>query len=1000
MKRAAPAHEYPSKQIKLSEHPLFEKPSPERDPNTILEHGLSDNPGYIPCICFMTWRPTKKHRAIVETTGTALPKCRFEVEFTGACTEFFHEIELKARDEFLLSLRGARIVKLEKCSLPCSLPMKLIYEEGVVIKFLKRRGPCQTVDTWKLKEIANRDEDTWFLTPRERTGQADVIEEWVTELATASRPSTKTTPVLDSSISTPGRGHQTRPLLATSHSGSSVTAVQEEVNPGTLSRPPVIPTTVGQPTVKLSKKKMRELKKQERAALRSGVGILPESMSASTNTHPSPAALSTTVHRISQAIPSARVPEDGQQVPIRAQVAAPAFATGLKTSSGRYDPLKNALPVGALCNLIGVVVHASSPSRTRTGDLSCNVKLIDPSNTVVDNLNNFGSFQINCFTKQHPQWLPQPKFGEVLIMRDVKISNHQGNTMGIGYKDKMQWAIYCPTTGKVRRSDLGDVPESEGADQGFGYQFSPFFQPDEAVIRYCLKLADWWLDVEKQRKAIGEVHQVGGTNEGLSVHDQSQRKHKLISEAGPHVPPSGYFDCTVEVLHGHMNDNGVYSLYVTDYTVNEAITPVQAEWCPAGLADHVLKIEAWDAAVEVVQTMFVGEYYSIKNARMKFSQGGYLEGKLNEQKVRKLDVEEDSDVDRHFKALLERKSAWRETNVVKDEGDDVFEYSTIDLASEGKHFNCVVEVLHAVYDGDGTSCIYVTDYTSRDELATTNAHGSWGDGLQGRILRIALFNNQAEMTKSVQAGSFYTIKKLRMKKSTTALQFQGQLGGMERLIFLLNPRSDDDKLNDLKQRKEEWKYSRETPKAITKVQSPQSGSEPALRGKTIAELEADLKCPNKSRITARIVDFRPWNLRDAVVIHCTKCNQDLPDFQKACFKCHDTDHEYVRYLYQMYLLLQDEDGKQLYVSLHDESSVFNDLKRTDINEDRSGFQAFSNRLSKMLGNLPEIHNGPFPKEKPPTIAPDTPMLSLIVDSWEVEGKRAYCLAECEDLLAR
>lgn len=30
-------------------------------------------------------------------------------------------------------------------------------------------------------------------------------------------------------------------------------------------------------------------------------------------------------------------------------------------------------------------------------------------------------------------------------------------------------------------------------------------------------------------------------------HQQMRRVHRLISEAGPSVPPQGYFDCTVEV---------------------------------------------------------------------------------------------------------------------------------------------------------------------------------------------------------------------------------------------------------------------------------------------------------------------------------------------------------------------------------------------------------------------------------------------------------------------
>lgn len=88
-----------------------------------------------------------------------------------------------------------------------------------------------------------------------------------------------------------------------------------------------------------------------------------------------------------------------------------------------------------------------------------------------------------------------------------------------------------------------------------------------------------------------------------------------------------------QVLYGHMNDNEVYSLYVTDYTINKDGNPIQADWCPPALSDQVLKIEMWDAAASLGPTMLQGEYYSINNARMRVSQGGLVEGKVVERKV-------------------------------------------------------------------------------------------------------------------------------------------------------------------------------------------------------------------------------------------------------------------------------------------------------------------------------------------------------------------------------
>jgi hypothetical protein len=108
-----------------------------------------------------------------------------------------------------------------------------------------------------------------------------------------------------------------------------------------------------------------------------------------------------------------------------------------------------------------------------------------------------------------------------------------------------------------------------------------------------------------------------------------------------------------KVLYGYQNDNGVYSLYVTDYTSNSQISPVQASWCPHGLADKVLKIEMWPPANELAKTMVAGEYYSIRNTRMKVSDGGYVEGTFSEvEKARKLD-EMQAEYELNLQALLQ-----------------------------------------------------------------------------------------------------------------------------------------------------------------------------------------------------------------------------------------------------------------------------------------------------------------------------------------------------------
>lgn len=210
------------------------------------------------------------------------------------------------------------------------------------------------------------------------------------------------------------------------------------------------------------------------------------------------------------------------------------------------------------------------------------------------------------------------------------------------------WTIFHPENGTLRSGGTALSPELP----------TPPLTPAEN--QYCVRLADWWLEWTKEFKQ--KAGDTGAVVHQISVNDASHnnlvgRVHRLLKDASPHAPPSGYFDCTVEVsnlipatwfnlrvvqvLSGHHNDNGVYSLYVTDYTRNELIPPVNASWCAPALSDLVFKIEMWMEAAIKGPEMKPAEYYEIKNVRIKESAGGYWEGSFSEvKKLRKLDEEE------------------------------------------------------------------------------------------------------------------------------------------------------------------------------------------------------------------------------------------------------------------------------------------------------------------------------------------------------------------------
>lgn len=104
------------------------------------------------------------------------------------------------------------------------------------------------------------------------------------------------------------------------------------------------------------------------------------------------------------------------------------------------------------------------------------------------------------------------------------------------------------------------------------------------------------------------------------------------------------------MLQGFKNDNGVYSLYVTDFTKNPALAN-NDRW-PKIRQGTVLKIEMWDAAASRGPSLKNKGYYLLENCRM-LNQENYLQAKIVEPKIRELSKEDERDMaDPRFAALL------------------------------------------------------------------------------------------------------------------------------------------------------------------------------------------------------------------------------------------------------------------------------------------------------------------------------------------------------------
>ncbi|CAA7271520.1 unnamed protein product [Cyclocybe aegerita] len=850
--------------------------------------------------------------------------------------EHLQLLGISSQDTFRLSLRGVKVETLVQPPKASSIAMQLVVSEGVHIYWERQGEERKTLNTWLATSLGVVDDNNWFASP---------------ELASSTRPK--------------GVGKRKRE--------DAKLDVQESMG------------TEG--SKKEAKKRMRfEAKRLRRAeAAKSKAEEDAKSSALSKSSSPSTSAAPMKTSRVStgngseSASPPAPTSASSSYSPLDLLAGC---QLGLLTYAAISEVRRN-----QTVHLIGIVTEASSPRTTRTGEWMRYLHIVDPSNYHP----NGTGFKINCFAKRYEAWLPHPAPGDVLILQNVKIDDYNSHYVGVGYGNKLRWAAFSPSKGTVHHGPKNSAPKEEGlAEGGFGVNFSPFLRPQADEITYCVKVSDWWGEVQKQKYASDDVAVMPDVAHTAHKTNLSRKRiHRLISDAGPHVPPDGYFDCTIEVLKGNPTNTQsalTYTLYVTDYTRNEEMRGVQSNWCPSSLSDYVLQLEMWDAAAVRAQKMRPGQYYYIENARMRINTAGYPEGKVAQDKIYLLE-EEDSVKNSNLRALLERKQKWQSRQAIAEPD---MQYQLVQDVVEAKFFHCAVVLLKAMLRKDQTPCIYVTDYTSHPQLKNVIINEPWAKSLSGRIVKITLSEEQKEVAESAIIGAFYSIRKLRLKYSAVEDCFCGFLGGNEKLIVALNPnRTDNEHLNGLLRRKEEWEMIQYQKQDSPVPQHSIAKAEQNSAYTRIKDIPAADAGPRVFRISARVVDYHPLDLQDAFYQFCTKCKLEIPNKYRACLRCSDSEYAYVQYMYQLYIMLEDEDQNQLIVSVNNNCSLLNGLKRGCIREDAQLRRDFSLRLKPVLGNLATVHNA-LRADK--NIEVDTPWCIFEVDSWFMpEGRHAFGL---------
>ncbi|KAK0192509.1 hypothetical protein F5146DRAFT_1222632 [Armillaria mellea] len=628
----------------------FDDPSLKRFAADLLRNP-DDGSGYVSGTVSMVWDRTDKCQMIfkIDASSDAKISVPFDVIFAGEC---FNAV----------SVQGLKLCSMDKLDLALEGAVidgnLLEYKVGIRLKVVKSwkvaKNNGRVIDTWLLRRpvIASKDENCYSGRSVSSYSQVDLpTPQLIRYDAPTPLPQGKRalsvladTPVLAKRLKQETTiSEKLKPPKLTKKQRKTLRAQQQRdrifaLNGTTSLSPDIAPT---------SKPKF----KAGPISTTSAASITGRDSSVSTSP-----TLTSTVADSREMFPPASIPLPDVRLPMTA---------GLDFGCTQYVALgeTSVMTQGQLINVIGIVKFVSEPSLVSHGQqLICNLKILDPSISSPEDgtWNDSDAFSVNCFTTKYKHWLPRPEVNDIVILRDVKISKFNDRSYAVGYYDRFQWAVYKKETGEIDHN-RGDTPLYEGlGPNGLGVRFSPFHNAQPQEIDYCSKLSTWWRAIlEKRQAELGTIYQIGyETPEHVMV--PSRRVHKLIRDAD-HKVSDGYFDCIVEVLAKSDNgNNSPYELYVTDYTRNDQVIPMHSKLWPSSLAETVLKIKMWDAALQTGRMMEQGRIYRMKNVRMIIGRSGGLEAKLCERKISGPLVDEgetNSDVD--LQMFLKRKELWK-----------------------------------------------------------------------------------------------------------------------------------------------------------------------------------------------------------------------------------------------------------------------------------------------------------------------------------------------------
>jgi len=88
--------------------------------------------------------------------------------------------------------------------------------------------------------------------------------------------------------------------------------------------------------------------------------------------------------------------------------------------------------------------------------------------------------------------------------------------------------------------------------------------------------------------------------------------------------------------------------------------------------------------------------------------------------------------------------------------------------------------------------MYISDYTFNVDIPPAPPSAKLPRNLAGYAVQVTLADTQVELAKNFEAGTFCSIRSLRLKKSLSGQGYRGHLGGDQRLIHRMRSQDTSD----------------------------------------------------------------------------------------------------------------------------------------------------------------------------------------------------------------